>query len=312
MAEKSKFFYDCRDYNVEGQRFYRQIFSYGQLKKPELPYYCYSYNVSFESARLAHFDFGIDKPFPQFSVVNRTSKVLLLHFVISGYGMINGHPVQRGTFYYLEPNIPYTIVADETKPWHLVWVAMEGEIADKWLSRLKENGQQFMSYPYPDSINSLANFFMYKSNFGETSLSFCLGLIEQFCSYIPLNKNQKDIRIVTPRMQNITSEAIKEIEKDYATLTVSKLAENAHLDRVYFTRTFKAVAGISPREYLSRFRLNVVKQYLLNTDMTIGEIVEAVGYQHRNGLESAFLQQFGCSPKAFREYYMDSDVTPIK
>lgn len=309
MINNGKFNFDCIEYNSIQERYFKRIFSYNQLTKSKLPYYCHSYVASFASPKLKHFTFGIDNPPPQQLILNRSINALMLHFVISGTGLINGSPIQRGTFYYFAPCETHTIVADGQKPWKLVWLAFSGEYADHILNKLHKVDSPFLSFSYPDQIDGMANFFMYQSNFGETSEKFCLGLIDQFMSYVSIGTSTTDIKKVTPHMQAIASKAIRDIEKNYATTSVAQLAQNLHLDRVYFTRIFRATTGITPQEYITKFRMNIARDMLSENDISINELLELVGYQHRNGFESAFFKQFGLSPKQYRDYAKQNNAS---
>jgi AraC-like DNA-binding protein len=46
--------------------------------------------------------------------------------------------------------------------------------------------------------------------------------------------------------------------------------------------------------------MNLARQYLLDTDKTIQEVADAVGYEHQSHFSTAFKRKFRMSPQAFR------------
>lgn len=58
---------------------------------------------------------------------------------------------------------------------------------------------------------------------------------------------------------------------------------------------------ISPQEYIIAARLEYVRFFLKESDMSLEEIVNSVGYEHRNGLVTAFRKKFGMTPTAYRK-----------
>ncbi|MGI8916033.1 MAG: AraC family transcriptional regulator [Chloroflexota bacterium] len=91
------------------------------------------------------------------------------------------------------------------------------------------------------------------------------------------------------------------IETRYAErLTLAELAGAVHLDPAYFSTVFKGLAGLPPIRYLTRYRLDRVRELLLTTDLTIAEIAARTGFRDPFYLSHAFHHAEGVSPSAYR------------
>ena len=67
-----------------------------------------------------------------------------------------------------------------------------------------------------------------------------------------------------------------------------------------FRRTFQAVMGTTPHQYLARVRLKAAANLLRVGQTPVGEVALAVGYQDLSSFNRAFKKRFGCSPSVYR------------
>lgn len=84
------------------------------------------------------------------------------------------------------------------------------------------------------------------------------------------------------------------------TLSVDDMAKYCCVSPSHFTRLFRRHTGQSPHEYLINSRINKAKLLLKETQMSISEIAEAVGYKYDTSFTSAFRKKVGLSPLRFR------------
>ncbi|WP_105615548.1 helix-turn-helix domain-containing protein [Vallitalea okinawensis] len=82
---------------------------------------------------------------------------------------------------------------------------------------------------------------------------------------------------------------------------VNELSEQVGLSPSRLIHRFTAYKGISPIRYLIQERLEKSKQLLLQTDMTIQEVADQVGYQNQLYFSQAFKKHTSYSPTAFRK-----------
>jgi len=95
---------------------------------------------------------------------------------------------------------------------------------------------------------------------------------------------------------------LRAIESDYAQpLSLSNLAGLVHLHPAYFSTVFKRVIGVAPLEYLARRRMQHVRELLLTTDRSLGEIARATGYRDPFYLSRVFRRVQGVPPSQYRK-----------
>ena len=83
--------------------------------------------------------------------------------------------------------------------------------------------------------------------------------------------------------------------------TVRELAAIAGASRSAFALNFKRKVGISPLEYVLRWRMQLATRDLKNRDRTISSIAESLGYDSDSAFSNAFKRILACSPRAYRE-----------
>ena len=82
-------------------------------------------------------------------------------------------------------------------------------------------------------------------------------------------------------------------------IELEKIASTAFMSRFHYTRIFKRVYGISPRQYLRDLRINKGKE-LLKQGQRISEVCFDVGYDSLPTFCNAFKKATGYSPKEYQ------------
>lgn len=84
-------------------------------------------------------------------------------------------------------------------------------------------------------------------------------------------------------------------------IRIEEYAKNQHMSVCWFIRSFKRYMGITPMQYITSIRLNKAKELLKNTNYSIQEISELVGYENPLYFSRIFRKQIGCTPSAYRK-----------
>jgi len=84
-------------------------------------------------------------------------------------------------------------------------------------------------------------------------------------------------------------------------IEVKRLAQLANLSVYYFVRAFKQSIGVTPRDYLTRRRLERTMELLSGSEMPISEIALAAGFADQSHCARRFRQHVGMSPRAYRQ-----------
>lgn len=96
--------------------------------------------------------------------------------------------------------------------------------------------------------------------------------------------------------------ALEQMETDRAGVApdIAKLAKSVRLSPSRFRHLFKELMGEAPQAYARRLRARRAQGLLLDTELSVGEIAERVGYADPFHFSRAFKAAFGVSPTAFR------------
>jgi len=86
-------------------------------------------------------------------------------------------------------------------------------------------------------------------------------------------------------------------------LSIEYFAAVMNMSVGHFSRTFKEEVGEKYVEYIAKCRVRKAKQFLLESDMTIDDIAEAVGYWGRNSFIRTFRKYEGTTPAKYRSAY---------
>lgn len=92
------------------------------------------------------------------------------------------------------------------------------------------------------------------------------------------------------------------LEENYTneTLNIVQIAKAVHLTPGQTNRKLKQKTGLTTEQFLLDFRLHKAKQQLLQSDIPMAVITEAVGLKDQAHFSQAFKKKYGVSPREFR------------
>lgn len=83
-------------------------------------------------------------------------------------------------------------------------------------------------------------------------------------------------------------------------ITLDDLSEAAKINKTTLISLFKELYGTTPIRYINRLRMQKAKELLSNTDTSIGEIAELIGFQSIHYFSRYFKSKENCTPLEFR------------
>ena len=83
-------------------------------------------------------------------------------------------------------------------------------------------------------------------------------------------------------------------------LSLRTLAHLVGTNEYNLKRDFKTVFGTSVYRYLSQYKMEQAKDLMINTNNTIAEISQRIGYKHATHFTSAFKKYFGYLPNKIK------------
>lgn len=92
------------------------------------------------------------------------------------------------------------------------------------------------------------------------------------------------------------------IDKHYSeNLTMNDLSSVTGLSPDYMARKFKAILGMTPSEYVRKFRIAKAMEMLCTTDLTVSEISQKIGFSDVSLFSRVFKQNVGLPPASYRK-----------
>ncbi|MCR5557359.1 MAG: AraC family transcriptional regulator [Butyrivibrio sp.] len=93
--------------------------------------------------------------------------------------------------------------------------------------------------------------------------------------------------------------------------SVSMLADQFYMSKAYLCRIFKEVTNFTISEYINLYRIVASKQYLMDENMSMGEIANRLGYDSLTYFERVFKKQMTVSPLQYRKSVLKGAVNIV-
>lgn len=89
-------------------------------------------------------------------------------------------------------------------------------------------------------------------------------------------------------------------------LTIGELCRQAQLSRQRFHAVFKEASGFSPKDYVSRAKIQRAKQLLISKDLTVANVSDQLHYCNPYHFSRQFKRVAGVSPSAYRRQMFEA------
>lgn len=264
---------------------------------------------------LGLYQFGRERCAPSHSYGPAARNHYLFHYVISGTGSLMAdnskgetihYTIRSGQGFMIFPHQINTYIADNTLPWEYVWLEFDG-------LRVKEAVELAgLSPDHPvyhaaskDLREQMMEEMLYIVQNPNESPFHLIGHLFLFMDY--LTRSCASIRLSsTGRLRDFyIREALSFIEQNFQNdISVEDIARFCGLNRSYFGKIFKDTVGRSPQDFLMNYRMVKATELLKMTQLSIGDISNAVGYSNQLHFSRAFKNIYGVSPRDWRKTHM--------
>lgn len=260
---------------------------------------------------LGLYQFGWEHCAPSHSYGPAMRNHYLFHYILSGTGTLMAddnkgqtqtYQIKSGQGFLIFPNQITTYFADKNFPWEYVWLEFDG-------LRVKENldlcGFSMDSPVYharfKDTCEIMAQEMLYiAKNQNAAPLHLIGHLYLFFDAFIRSSSSMFSAKGSTLQDYYI-HEAISFIEQNFQNdITIEDIAHICNINRSYFGKIFKERLGRTPQEFLLNYRMVKATELLKLTQLSIGDIGKAVGYQNQLHFSRAFKNIYHISPREWR------------
>ena len=82
-------------------------------------------------------------------------------------------------------------------------------------------------------------------------------------------------------------------------ITLADLSKASHFSPWYSARLFRKLTGLSPADYIRRYKLSRSALRLRDEDCKVIDVAFDLGFGSVDGYQRAFLREFGCNPREY-------------
>ena len=128
------------------------------------------------------------------------------------------------------------------------------------------------------------------------------GMLSQDEVIAALHRSLFGADALPPHTSSLAKQAVAYLQQNYALpLKRWEIAEGVGASEDYLSRVFSRELGISPWDYLNRYRILRAKELLRATYESIGSVASKVGFPDPAYFSRVFRRITGSSPKAYRD-----------
>ena len=189
----------------------------------------------------------------------------------------------------------------ETDPWSYLWVGFGGTEAQRFVRDLGLNSRQLTcECEYGEELKEIVFEMLHHTRSTAENLYYLQGKLYQFFSVLARGIEIQQYSNDTKESIHV-QEAIAYIKNYYSQkITVEDIANYLALNRSYLYTIFMNSLGISPKDFLTEFRISRGKEQLALTDLSVEEIAVSCGYRNSLAFGKVFKQKMGITPTQYR------------
>ncbi len=226
----------------------------------------------------------------------------IMHLVTKGKGKLiidkKVYEVEEGDCFIVPPNIMTSYTADDVEPFSYYWIGFGGIDALELLTKagfLSKDTYVIHPVHYDNILKRLINVTNVNSMDGTAEYVLIGELYLIFADMIKVTAEKNNEALYM-------EEAIRFVKDNYHRfITVSDVADHLGIDRTYLFRLFKKEINISPIDYLINLRIEKAKLMLINTNKSVKEIAQLIGYSSYTSFVRAFKNKCNILPNEYRK-----------
>lgn len=220
------------------------------------------------------------------------------HFYFNG----KKHVISAGNIVLYRPDEPQHYHYHSTDKTEVYWVHFTGCEVEAMINRylLSDTENIFYAGNYPD----------YPSLFNQMirELQLCHKGYEELLTlflrqvFVLLNRYANENKKTGSDIQNEIELATHYFNEQYHTpISIADYAHSRHMSTCWFIRNFKKLQKVTPCQYILALRIANAKNLLENTNYSICEIAETLGFDNPLYFSRLFHKHTGTSPSAYRK-----------
>ncbi len=242
-----------------------------------------------------------------FGKAGRTLAEYQLVYISEGRGMFDSKPtgrvrVEAGHVIMLFPGVWHRFHPIRRVGWDENWIGFNGEVAERIMNAFFSPDKAVVRVGHDQELKDLIKSVSgvledappgYQQLMGARTMEALALVRSRSMSLHPLNREAA---------QKV-EQARRHLAKHYsAPVDMTRLAAKLGLSYSRFRDLFKQQTGVAPHQYQLDIRLNLARHWLIDSDLSVTEIAERLGFSSVHYFSRIFKKKTGCPPGAFHKH----------
>lgn len=223
----------------------------------------------------------------------------IIHYVTEGVGYYNGRKIKAGQGFLIFPGQMAEYFSDENEPWEFLWIA-SSDCRMKELMKKYNADEKTLIFDYNTvlAVKNTGNTIISKNKEIINATEITELFLHLFNSHIykiekKIEKRNADIYL---------DFCLRYIEAHlHTSVKINELAEMIGVSCPYLYKIFHKRFNMSLKQYIIKYKLDRAKKLLIETDMSVTQIANSVGYNSVLDFSKLFKAKEGVSPQKYRE-----------
>ena len=211
---------------------------------------------------------------------------------------------------FIFPDASYHLInEDKELPLEITWVSFSGHLVEFYLNR----SNIYRTLPFFSDTErycslGLNNMYTISQNMPNRYCKM-MSIIYDIFSYLLDNNPTHQPEGINDIAQHYAIQALNYIEQNYSkNISVEEIAASLKVSRKHLHSIFNKIFKTSPKKYLIYYRIEKACIRLKNSDQSIQETAESVGYSNQFYFAKAFKHLIGMTPSEYRKSPKSSDI----
>ena len=237
-----------------------------------------------------------------YCVQTKSSPFYTIEYILDGCGTIINDGKEftagPGDIVILPPGVPHTLKSSKDNPWTKVWIIFYGDIVPI-LYNSYNISKQIVYHPTKSNIRNLVTKFLEISHFSvyDTIIFNAISLV--------IHEIFIELNLLIKLEQNPLENEMYEIKQYLSNnadsgITINDVCNKFNISRSYLFKQFKEIYNISPNSFYQQKRLEIAKQYLRFSNLTIQEISDTMNFADQHYFSNWFKSNVGISPSLYK------------
>lgn len=213
------------------------------------------------------------------------------------YGQIN-----TGDILFVPKGVSHQYNADNTTPWHIYWVHVDGHLFEQFIDFLGINKLNLLlrTEQLDIVINEFEQLLATRhQSYQVSSFILASNILKKILGLLVSSQSSiNKLSQVGFNLDKINSFMEENINQQ---INLTQLAQSMQLSKFHFAKKFQKITGISPISYFIELKVKHACRLLDESNVNIKTVASMVGYDDPYYFSRLFKKVMGLSPSQYRQ-----------